>query len=78
MASLDDPAPAAVVPDCDAHKFEAPVTTTTLPSNSLRLGTEAEEWGTIRFVDRNTSPSVLPHIVRLVRDLARTECGLAR
>ena len=28
MASLDDPAPAAVVPDCDAHKFEAPVTTT--------------------------------------------------
>jgi hypothetical protein len=36
------------------------------------------EWGTIRFVDRNTSPSVLPHIVRLVRDLARTECGLVR
>lgn len=36
------------------------------------------EWGTIRFVDRNTTPSVLPHIVRLVRDLARTECGLVR
>ncbi len=36
------------------------------------------EWGTIRFVDRNTSPSVLPHIVRLVRDLARSECGLVR
>ena len=36
------------------------------------------EWGTIRFADRNTSPSVLPHIVRLVRDLARTECGLVR
>jgi len=36
------------------------------------------EAGTIRFVDRNTSPSVLPRIVRLVRDLARTECGLAR
>jgi hypothetical protein len=36
------------------------------------------EWGTIRFVDRNTSPSVLPRIVRLVRDLARTECGLVR
>jgi len=36
------------------------------------------EWGTIRFADRNTSPSVLPHIVRLVRDLARNECGLVR
>jgi len=36
------------------------------------------EWGTIRFVDRNTTPSVLPRIVRLVRDLARTECGLVR
>jgi hypothetical protein len=36
------------------------------------------ESGTIRFVDRNTTPSVLPHIVRLVRDLARTECGLVR
>ena len=36
------------------------------------------EWGTIRFADRNTSPSVLPRIVRLVRDLARTECGLVR
>jgi hypothetical protein len=36
------------------------------------------EWGTIRFADRNTTPSVLPHIVRLVRDLARTECGLVR
>jgi hypothetical protein len=36
------------------------------------------ESGTIRFADRNTSPSVLPHIVRLVRDLARTECGLVR
>ena len=36
------------------------------------------ESGTIRFVDRNTSPSVLPHIVRLVRDLARSECGLVR
>jgi hypothetical protein len=36
------------------------------------------EWGTVRFVDRNTSPAVLPHIVRLVRDLARSECGLVR
>jgi hypothetical protein len=36
------------------------------------------EWGTIRFADRNTTPSVLPRIVRLVRDLARTECGLVR
>jgi hypothetical protein len=36
------------------------------------------EWGTVRFVDRNTSPTVLPHIVRLVRDLARSECGLVR
>jgi hypothetical protein len=36
------------------------------------------EWGTVRFVDRNTRPAVLPHIVRLVRDLARSECGLVR
>ncbi len=36
------------------------------------------ESGTIHFVDRNTTPMVLPHITRLVRDLAIGVCGLPR
>lgn len=36
------------------------------------------EWGTIRFADRNASPTVLPRIARLVRDIATGVCGLPR
>jgi hypothetical protein len=40
--------------------------------------TVRSEWGTIHFADTVQRPVVLPEIVRLVRDLARNECGLAR
>jgi hypothetical protein len=36
------------------------------------------EWGTVRFADTVQRPEVLPKLVRLVRDLARNECGLVR
>jgi hypothetical protein len=36
------------------------------------------ESGTLRFADTVQRPRVLPRLVRLVRDLARGECGLAR
>jgi hypothetical protein len=40
--------------------------------------TVRSEWGTIHFADTVQRPVVLPEIVRLVRDLARNECGLER
>lgn len=40
--------------------------------------TVRSEWGTVRFADTVQRPEVLPKLVRLVRDLARDECGLAR
>ena len=36
------------------------------------------ESGTIRFADTTTRPEVLPQLVRLVRDLARSVCHLPR
>jgi hypothetical protein len=34
--------------------------------------------GTVHFADRNASPTVLPRIARLVRDIAIGVCGLPR
>ena len=36
------------------------------------------QWGTEHFADRNASPTVLPRISRLVRDIAIGVCGLQR